>query len=410
MKLRRRPGYHTGVPLNPSLRKHAPAFFLRHVLTLAFVAGAASAARAEVVTLDGTSAPIVHVTIRSGDVTIRTWDRASVEIDGEPSLTIVRRSLRQPADPSPVLIPRAEQRSREGLARLPAESFVVSTIPAGPRDAIFIKSSAETPAGHVIVTVPNDSVYVFAYARDGDLTVRDYRLGTFVGFTTHGRLALENVGGTIFAQTARGALVVADAALERMRARSLFGDITFERCRTRQIEATSVAGSIVYDSGSFEPGIARFESARGDVAIGARGAAQLGGHVAGEGRVYTNFEHGARISGARDDASALVGGGGPVVTATTQSGNVYLYDGSLRTRGHLPTPWRVPIGMISRKGVRRDEPQRPAGFAPPLQPQRAFATPRPFRFPFETPPAAAPRVEPVAAPHRPPERTHPSHE
>jgi len=398
-----------------------PAALLRHVFTIALVLCSCSAARAEVVTVDGTSAPIVRVTIRSGDLTIRTWDRPSVEIQGDPSLSVVRRSIRQPVDQNPVLIPQAAQRSREGPVSLPAESFVVATIPPGPREAVIIKSGADTPAGPVIVTVPNDSVFVFAYARNGNLAVRDYRSGTLVGFTTHGRLALDNVGGTVFAQTARGALSVADSTLDRMRARSLFGNITFERCRSRQIEATSVAGSIVYDSGSFEPGLARFESARGDVAIGAQGAAQLGGHVA-SGRIYTNFERGAQITGAREDTEALLGGGGPVVTATTQSGNVYLYDGSIRSRERLPAPWRAPLETIDRQVPRRDEPQRPTVFAAPVAsvaPQRPFGTPRPFTtphqfvtprpfaLPFQKPMPVATRAQPRATPPHLPERARP---
>ncbi len=371
----------------------------RPALTIALVLFACRAARADVVTLEGTNAPIVRITIRAGDVTIRTWDRASVQVDGDPSLAIVRRSIRQPAEQNPVLIPQAVQRSPRGPVSLPAESFVVSTIPAGPRDAVIVKSAVGTPPGPVVITVPSDSVYVFAYARNGNLDVRDYRSGTLVGFTTHGRLALSNVGGTVFAQTARGALSVADSTLDRMRARSLFGNLTFERCRARQIEATSVAGSIVYDNGSFDPGLARFESIRGDVAIGAQGAVQLGGHVAGDGRIYTNFERGVRISGARDDAQAFVGGGGPIVTATTQGGNVYLYDGTVRTRERLPAPWRSPLETINRQALHREEAQHLPTPGPPLsrvQPQRPPATPRPL--PTRTP---APPLRPQRSPQRP---------
>jgi len=395
------PGYHRRVQLALPGSKHVPATLLRHVLTIAFVLLACRSARAAVVTLDGVNAPIIRITLRSGDVTIRTWDRASVEIDGEPALSIVRRTIRQPIEQNPVLIPHAAQRSRNGSVSLPAESFVVSTIPAGPRDAVIVKSVADTPAGPVVVTVPNDSAYVFAYARDGNLDIRDYRSGTLVAFTTHGRLALTNVGGTVFAQTLRGALGVTNSSIERMRARSLFGNITFDRCRTRQIEATSVDGSIVYDNGSFEPGLAHFESSRGDVAIGAQGAAQLGGHVAGEGRVYTNFERGAHISGTRENAQALVGGGGPVVTATTQNGNVFLYDGTIGTRGRLPAAWRTPLETMNQHTIRHDEAPHPAVLAPALPQPRAITTPRPFALPFETPRPASTRRRPEQRPHAP---------
>ena len=40
-----------------------------------------------------------------------------------------------------------------------------------------------------------------------------------------------------------------------------------------------------------------------------------------------------------------VNGGGPVVNAITQHGNVFLYDGSLATRRPLPVAWRR-VGTI----------------------------------------------------------------
>lgn len=360
----------------PRSLPHPPHPTAGNLLLAAFCAlavwlSSTGVARADVTTLDATAAPIVRINIRSGDVTIRTWDRRSVEVDGDPALSIERRTTLQPTEQRPVLIPRAQGPGRPGPVLLAPESFVVSSIPPGTRDAIVVKSTPETPAGPVVVTVPNDAVLVVALARGGDLDVRDYRGGTFVGITSRGRLALQNLGGTVFAQTGRGALVVRDSVTERLRARSLYGNITFERCRSRQIEATSVDGSIVYDDGFFESGLARFESLHGDVAIGTQNAAQLGARVAGDGRVYTNFERGARISGSRTEASVLVGGGGPVVTATTQSGNVYFFDGTLRTRDRLPSPWRQPISAL-QPILHRDAERRPAPHP------HAYAKPHPL--------------------------------
>jgi hypothetical protein len=112
-------------------------------------------------------------------------------------------------------------------------------------------------------------------------------------------------------------MIVTNSSFERVRARSLTGNMTFEHCNVRQIEATSVNGSIVYDGGSFQPGSRGFESTRGDVAVGANGPAELGGHADGSGRVYTNFQGPAHVDGRDGEASATVDGGGPVVTATS---------------------------------------------------------------------------------------------
>lgn len=335
----------------------------RALLAIVITLFTCRAARADVVTLDGLAAPIVRIAIRAGNVTVRTWNRPSVSVEGDPSLSIVRRTMHQAADENTVLIPHAGQPigapENDRVASLPAESFVVSTIPAGTHEAVIVRSGTDTPRGPVIVTVPNDAVFVFAAARNGNLDVHDLRRGTFVGFTGRGRLALENVGGTVFAQTGRGALTIADSSLDRLRARSLFGNIVFERCRVRQIEVTSVAGSIVYDDGSFDPGLAHFESVRGDVAIGTQTPAQLGGHVTNDGHVFTNFARGVRVSGNGVDAQAIVGSGGPVVTATTQSGNVYLYDGTIRSRGRLAPAWHLPIATIDRPMRGSAHPPRP---------------------------------------------------
>jgi hypothetical protein len=345
-----------------------------------------AAARADVSTFDAADMPIVRVNVQQGNVTIRTWDRPAVQIDADPSLQIVQRSTEQSGAPYAVPIPYIAQDDAE----LPAENFV-ATIPAGSHEAIIVR---DVPGSHTVgdtpvtVTIPNNSAFVFARTGNGTLDVQGYRGGTFVGFVGRGRMELGGMGGTVFAQTARGPLTVTDSSFDRFRGRSLFGNVTFERCDVRQIETTTVYGSIVYDRGTFAPGLARFESQRGDVAVGSDGPAQLGGHAAGEGRVYTSFQHNARIDGRDGDASAIVDGGGPVVTAMTQSGNVFFYDGSLRSRQQQLAPqWQAPIGALQRPemAVRREAPlpgapafvhQNFPGYRQlPSQPPRRFTPP-----------------------------------
>ena len=313
------------------------------------------AAQAQVTLLDGLEAPIVRVNLAQGDITIRTWDRSAVSVDGDSSLLVERRTTQQSGEPFSLPVPRAQSATPEGHASLPAESFVLASIPAGPREAITIRSPVtEGSAGltPVTVTVPNSAVFVFAHTNGGSLDIRDYRGGTLFATSAHGRVSLTNVGGAVFAQSTHGPLVVADSSFDRIRARSLTGNLTFERCRARQIEATSVNGSIVYDAGTFEPGLARFESTRGDVAVGTSAAAEIGAHAGSNARVYTNFDHAAKIDGRDGETSAVVGGGGPVVTANSQAGNVYLYDGSLRTRGAMSGEWDGPLGALQRPAER----------------------------------------------------------
>jgi hypothetical protein len=349
------------------------------------------AARAEVQTLDGTVAPIVRVNIKNGDVTIRTWDRESVSIEADPALEVLRRTAPIGNQLSSIPIPAAVQASAEGAAELPPESFVPGNVPPGPRESIVVRDPAfgvGAPAGPtpVTITIPADSAFVFARTGNGTLDVHDYRAGTFVGFVGRGRMQLDDVGGTVFAQTGRAPMIVTNSSFERLRARSLFGNMTFERCSARQIEATSIDGSIVYDGGSFEPGLAHFESTRGDVAIGANGPVQFGGHAAGSGRVFTNFVRPAQIDGHGTEATALVDGGGPVVTATSANGNVFFYDGTLRTRQQLSGEWQAPLGALQRPALPapRHEPGSPAnGNVPALFrerfPQQYGPRPRPTK-------------------------------
>jgi hypothetical protein len=345
-------------------------------------------AHAEPQTFDIGAAPIVRVNIRNGDVTIRTWDRESIQVDADPSLVVLHRTMRSEGLQS-IPIPAALSSSPEGPVSLPPESFVVGDIAQGLRDTVIVRdpqlllgeSSTPTP---VTITVPADTAFVFAHTNDGTLDVHDYRAGTFVGFVGRGRMQLDGVGGTVFAQTIHAPMVVTNSSFDRVRARSLFGTMTFEHCSVRQIEATSVDGSIVYDDGSFAPGLAHFESTRGDVAIGATGPVQLGGHAAGTGRVFTNFVKPAEVDGRGSEANAVFDGGGPVVTATSANGNVFFYDGTLRSREQLAGQWLGPIGAL----------QRPAS-----PPRRDFATPvttvpATFRPHYPLPPYR-PRVAPV---------------
>jgi hypothetical protein len=338
---------------------------------------AGTAAQAQVTNFDGLAAPIVRINLKQGDVTIRTWDRPTVSVDGDASLLVERHSWPQSGEPYAVPVALVQAKTPDGPVSLPSESFVVSTIPAGPRQVILVRSPLMEPAGGsafgVTVTVPSGSVFVFAHTNNGILDVRDYRGGTLFATTVRGRVVLDNVGGAVFAQSTRGSVAVVDSSLDRVRARSLTGNVTFERCRARQIEATSVNGSIVYDGGTFAPGLARFESTRGDVAVGAAGDAEIGAHAAGGGRVYTNFDRGAHIDGRDGQTNAVIGAGGPVVNATSQGGNVYLYDGSLRTRGQMSPEWDAPLGALQHPAEGAAHPSvRPQGTGP----QRKYGRPR----------------------------------
>ncbi|MGR4064670.1 MAG: hypothetical protein ACLQPV_04405, partial [Vulcanimicrobiaceae bacterium] len=135
---------------------------------------------------------------------------------------------------------------------------------------------------------------------------------------------------------------------------------------------------------SFQPGLARFESQRGNVALGVgSGTASFGAHSA-QGRVVNAYD------GRGADASA------PVVTATSQTGNVLLYRGSARDNLQRMQQWPQSRGILFRAQTNAPIPV-PRGA--PQQVTEPSANQSPFyRAPVErTPDARTP----------PPERTQP---
>lgn len=373
---------------------------------------ATAPAFSEVTTVPGgAGAPIVRVQGLDGNVTIRTWDRPDVQIEGDPSLyTLEQHVNRIPAVFPPTPISPGRIVAPDGTPiNLPAESFVVSTLPPGPRDVVVVKGAF---LGSLTVTVPSNTPVLGVQIGHGSLSVDGYRNGTLIAHMRNGNVSLHNMSGDAFVQDLRGTLAVSDSSFGRLRARGALGPMVFERDNVRQIEVTNVNGSIVYDRGTFEPGLARFASEHGDVAVGvASGPAELGGSVSDNGRVYTMFDGHAQVD-THDGHSyaSLGGGGGATVNATSGSGNVYLYDGSLRARPRLPAEWQTPFGTLSgapRSGFgapgafggqsRTEYPARYQNVTPYQAPHPLYqSAPRPY----EPPPRAPYQIAPQRAPYQ----------
>ncbi len=345
---------------------------------------ASAPAWAEVTTVDGMDAPIVRIQLPAqAVVTIRTWDRPAVQVDGDGSAYAVDKPSisRIPAYLPPTPVRMGQIKGPDGQpVVLPAESFVVSSITPGPHPLVFIHSEVGHVVGPITITVPRNSALVTANVNRGSVALHDYQSGTFILHINNGSATLDGVGGDGFVQVMRGPVIVTDSTLNRLRVRTALGNQIYERCSVHQIEASSVDGSIVYDSGRFEQGLARFDSTNGDVAIGVAGGAQLAGRSGGNGRVYTFFEQRAQVDNRDDEANAVVGGGGPVVTATSGSGNVYLYDGTLRSKVRLSAEWRPAQAALRNESLPR-RPNAARRLTQPAAPQaQSNPPPRGKRF------------------------------
>jgi hypothetical protein len=203
----------------------------------------------------------------------------------------------------------------------------------------------------------------------GTMTIDGYHGSTLFATSSGGRMDLTNVAsGATFLQPIYGRLSVADSSFDRLRVRAASAALVFDHDSARQIEATTINGTIVWDDGTFAGGLARFESTYGAIAVGVAGGAQVEAR-SGDGHVAWLWDKRTPLDARGDnEAGATVNGGGPLVSAVTAHGNVYLYDGSLTTRHFIPAEWRristllgpldaspAAAGMLtpSRREVRR---------------------------------------------------------
>jgi hypothetical protein len=338
-----------------------------------FVLAASCIAGARAQVMESGPSPVLNLRVPGGSVIVRAWDLPEVSIDGPASLSlrtvppaVVERRL-----PRRVTLWAQRIMTPDGPTVLPAEDFVLPPLPAGDHPGFLVRS--DDGGGTTIISVPRETAVIIARIRQGMLRLDGLRGTTFVAHVGRGRIVLHDVAGTGFVQVERGPILATGSIFARLRARTAAGNLVFERCDAQQIEASSVLGSVLYDDGRFEPGLARFTSQYGNVVLGV--AHGNGATIAAQGsedRLFTSFAQGTPVERRDGDVRATVGGGGPVVTASSRFGQVLLYDGSLRDHPRLAQ--RVPLAArFLRMPARRPlAPTRP----PPL---RRRAPPPPAR-------------------------------
>ena len=304
------------------------------------------------VTVPASAAPVIRVQMRSGTLIIRTWNQPQIHVTSTDQIVTrafgpmaVQRALH--GGDVPVFATTVQ--SPNGPITLPPEDFSVAALNGGNHDgaAIFGGDSSAT----VTLTVPSNTAFLWAAVGRGAIRMQDYHTGSFLARVHNGTINLHNVSGEAYVEVARGPIAIQNSGFDRIRARTAIGNIRFQNCTARQIEVSSVNGNVAYDNGSFAPGLARFESQNGNVAIGvAGGGVQIGAHSA-SGKIFEGFDNGADVRGTSTDAQATVGGGGPVVTASSTRGAIFLYDGALKSHPHTRSQWR-PVGRMPNRRPR----------------------------------------------------------
>jgi hypothetical protein len=297
--------------------------------------------------------------MRSGLVHVRTWNKPQVKI--ESSVSVQTRHVGPQAVmnalPPDITIFSWTIQTKNGSVTLPPEDFPLDpSILTQPHDGILVFGGDQD--AQMTITIPNSTALFLGLVVRGGVDINDYHDGTFVAEVHTGGVHLNNVSGNGYAEVARGPLFAQNSTFNNLRARTAVGNVIFEDCNVRQTLASSINGNVVYDNGTFVPGIARFESKNGNVAIGVGGGgASIAAHSSG-GKIFTGFSRSAAVLGSPTDAQAVVGAGGPMVTASSERGAVYLYDGALRSHGRLQGAWQNIGRMLQRKPLQQKLPHR----------------------------------------------------
>ncbi len=353
--------------------------------------------------------PWLDVNLDSGTLTVKTWNRPQVQVstDGRVDVRHVDAGDADPRIPRQYTAWSQTIGTSHGDVTMPEESFLLPALQGSSHDAVVARGQ-----GNTTITVPRGTALVTAQVGTGQLNLRNYR-GVFIAHVRDGGVSMNHVDGSGYVESLRGPVSASNSSFERLRVRTATGNMLFRGCTAHQIEATSNYGSIVYDNGRFQPGLAHFESVHGNVALGVRGGAKIGAH-SGAGHIVSSFPNGAQLRGGHHTAQATVRGGGPEVTAVSKNGSVYIYNGSVRSHPRVQAELRGSQAVPGQGGGRRPAAAPAAGaFAPgqpPRYPARGYAQPVPQRYAppqqrYPTPQYAPPQRNPGAGP--PPRRSGP---
>ncbi len=323
--------------------------------------------------LDVGTSTVVNVQLQSGALVIHTWNRNQVSIDSPGGIQWQQAGAGTvgPAIPHEFSFPGRTVQTVDGPLIMTPETFQMPVLPDAPHDAVIVRG-----AGDATITVPASTALLVTRVGRGSVEINDFN-GAFVTVVQSGPAVFHNVNASGYVMALHGAIVAEQSTFARIRARTAAGNMFFSHCHATQIEASSVMGSIVYDDGSFEPGLARFETQGGAVALGVgTGTAAITAH-SGAGRVYTRVDRTSTVDGVADTQAAVGGGNGPVVTASSQQGAVLLYNGSIRSHPQIARQFPTAAMWANGQGAlgalkRGASPQR----AHPL-PQRAQPPRRP---------------------------------
>jgi hypothetical protein len=254
------------------------------------------------------SAPLVVVRSAGGHVTVVRGDQGSVSVTGL-SATATPFQLSQ-ANQGRMVLP--------GGMGLPTRRF---TLPPEVLNAPGVR--VDNPAGgDITVSVPQRVAAILVRADTGDVSMTGIR-GPYVIVASQGNVDASRLFGTGRIRTTAGHVNLSGIG-GNVTVETTFGTVTGRGIYAERAQVTTQGGDIDWSVFKLGSGPYRFSSGAGAVRLGLfRGLAATIDAQSAQGLVTNRFGSAAAVRFRTQHAmSMMLGGGGPEITAASQSGKV----------------------------------------------------------------------------------------
>jgi|SRR5579872_103856 len=329
----------------PGLPPYTHKVQLRVLFLSAAIVLAPVGARAVTANVAAGDQPVVVVSVRQGTIVVRAVPGDAVRVTAARGRIESSTWAPSPDDNVLDILPTSVQTANGRRIDLPTETFTFTPLHQGKHVNVHLLGDA---VGNVTVEVPRRPSVILVKAERGRVRVEGLRQDVIVVKLHHGAISVSHFSGAAYLQSGGGPIDVEDSDLHHARLRSATTPIVLRNCTVRQVQASSVLGDVIADNTTFSPGVARFDSSEGAVALGiGNGGAQVSGTTDG-GRIFTSLDPRSHSQVDAGSVSSSIHGGGPVVTMRSERGNLFLYDGSLMERKPPAPAWRRLIMTLRR--------------------------------------------------------------
>lgn len=317
---------------------------LRLVLLIALPALALVPARAARIDIPAGDQPVIFLNVRQANVVVRSAAGDDVRVVAPRAHVDRTTYVPDPGDNDVEILSSSIETRTGRRITLPLESFRYTPLRPGPHLEIRIRGAS---VGRVSIELPQRPSLLLIRMENGRARIDGVQGATIVAKVHRGGIALRRFTGSAYLQVDGGPIALAGSRLEHVRLRTGMGPIVLESCTLAQVQASSVLGDVVVDDAVFVPGVARFDSRDGAVALGiGQGGAQVSGTTA-RGGIFTQLDERSHPQIGDGSLSGAIHGGGPAVTLRSGRGSLFLYDAPLDQASPAPR-WRRIVALLRR--------------------------------------------------------------